>query len=374
MSGLPPAPAGFLDAVGGLPMASSVAAAYARAAELAWADPVRFHHLGRQSALVLDTARASLATGISHATGASIGAEQVFFAPNMRMAALWAGQGFLGAPSFLASAIETLALIDGLSEHDPGLRTLGVDSHGFLDQSVLADLGPSDGLVLALQAANVEIGTSQDLNACSAAGFRLLVDASQCLGRIPLGTNWSLLLAAASDWGGPVGVVVLAVQPNTRWSCPLPTVGGWIGSRADVPAVVAAATALELTLPEAQHQSTQQFALIDRLRTSIRAAISDVTFAGDEHARLPHILNCSILYVSGEALVLELDRRGFAVATGSACVADSDHASHVLAAIGGFTGGNLRISLPFDCTEETADSFVDALVEVVAELRRGTGL
>ena len=80
-----------------------------------------------------------------------------------------------------------------------------------------------------------------------------------------------------------------------------------------------------------------------------------------------------MLYVSGEALVSELDRRGFAVASGSACIADSDRASHVLVAIGAFTGGNLRISLPFDCTIDDVDALVDALVLVVGQLRTEAG-
>ncbi len=374
MSSLPSAPAGFLDAVGGLPMAGSVAQAYARAGELAWADPVRLHHLGRQSALFLSTARASIATSVAQATGAVIGAEQIFFAPNMRQASQWAAAGFLGADSFAATAIETLALVDGLTDHDQNLSLLAVDQRGFLVQSAIADLGPASSVIVAIQAANAEIGTRQDLAASAALGYRLIVDGSHSLGRIELGSQWSVLLITASDWGGPAGLVIMAVQGQARWSCPLPSIGGWIGGRTDVPAVVAAATALELTLPVARAQGATQFALIERLRTSIQSAISDVTFAGDEVQRLPHVLNCSILYLSGEALVVELDRRGFAVASGSACVADSDRASHVLAAIGGFTGGNLRISLPFDCTEETVDSFVDALVEVVAELRKGTGL
>lgn len=374
MSHVPATPAGFLDAVGGLPMAGSAADAYVRAAELAWADPVRLHHLGRQSSLLLDTARASIATTIAQATGAQISAEQIFFAPNMRQAANWAARGFLGAQRFAASSIETLALIDGLTDHDSDLLLLPVNEQGLVVQSALSSLGSTSDVVLAVQAANGEIGTRQDLSACAARGHRLLVDASHCLGRIDLGPHWSVLLLPASDWGGPAGLVIIAVQSQARWSVPLPSTSGWISGRADVPAVVAAATALELAVPQARSAAERQFALIERLRTSIQAAIADVSFAGDESHRLPHLLNCSILYVSGEALVLELDRRGFAVASGSACVADSDRASHVLAAIGGFTGGNLRVSLPFDCDAETVDSFVDALVEVVAELRKGTGL
>ena len=54
----------------------------------------------------------------------------------------------------------------------------------------------------------------------------------------------------------------------------------------------------------------------------------------------------SCLYVDGEALVGELDRRGFAVASGSACTSSTLEPSHVLAAMGVLTHGNVRVTLP----------------------------
>ena len=53
--------------------------------------------------------------------------------------------------------------------------------------------------------------------------------------------------------------------------------------------------------------------------------------------------------------------------------ADSDRASHVLVAIGAFTGGNLRISLPAGCTHETIDRFADVLGAVVEQMRLEAG-
>ena len=64
--------------------------------------------------------------------------------------------------------------------------------------------------------------------------------------------------------------------------------------------------------------------------------------------RLPHVLAFSCLYVDGEALVTELDRLGFAVASGSACTASTLEPSHVLAAMGALTHGNVRVSLGRD--------------------------
>ena len=56
----------------------------------------------------------------------------------------------------------------------------------------------------------------------------------------------------------------------------------------------------------------------------------------------------SCLYVDGEALVRELDRRGFAVASGSACTSSTLEPSHVLAAMGALTHGNVRVTLPLE--------------------------
>ena len=66
----------------------------------------------------------------------------------------------------------------------------------------------------------------------------------------------------------------------------------------------------------------------------------------------PHILSVSVLYVDAEALQTRLDARGYAVGSGSACASRHGQPSHVLAAVGGFTGGNLRVGLSPDLPDE----------------------
>ena len=90
---------------------------------------------------------------------------------------------------------------------------------------------------------------------------------------------------------------------------------------------------------------------------------------GDPDDRLPHLVTFSCLYLDGEALVTELDRRGFAVASGSACTASTLEPSHVLAAMGALTHGNLRVSVGRETTGDDVSRFLAALPEVVAELR-----
>jgi cysteine desulfurase len=77
----------------------------------------------------------------------------------------------------------------------------------------------------------------------------------------------------------------------------------------------------------------------------------------------------SCLYVEGEALVTALDRRGLAVASGSACTSSSLEPSHVLVAMGALTHGNVRISLSRDASEADVDRLLAVLPGVVDDLR-----
>ena len=104
------------------------------------------------------------------------------------------------------------------------------------------------------------------------------------------------------------------------------------------------------------------------------AAIPDVEVVGDPVDRLPHLVTFSCLYVEGEALVLGLDQRGYGVASGSACTASTLTPSHVLAAMGALTHGNVRLSLTRDASEAEVEGFLRALPDVVRSIRSEVGM
>jgi cysteine desulfurase len=75
--------------------------------------------------------------------------------------------------------------------------------------------------------------------------------------------------------------------------------------------------------------------------------------------------------------VIELDRRGFAVGSGSACTSSTLQPSHVLAAMGMLTHGNVRVTLPFTTIaptlEEDVDRFIAELPGAVTSVRAQLG-
>lgn len=378
------APPGYLDALGGQPVPPIAAAAMAAALESAWADPARLHHLGRRAGLILDASRASLATSLTalgDQSGGPIRPDEVYLASSLAAAAAFAISGTVGtSPTqrdqdpILASAIEAGIVLDLVEAHPH--RLLSVDDQGRVSLGAARQALAAGSALICLQLANGEVGTRQPIpqvaGLAQAAGTPLLMDASASVGRIWLPAGWSMLIAAGRDWGGPPGVAVLVIRRSTRWIPPPGSERGWLGGFPDIPAAAGAAAALEALLPQWEHESGRSSGLIERIRESV-VQIPDVVCVGDPVDRLPHVVTFSVLYANGEALVSELDRRGFAVASGSACVAEHERPSHVLAAMGAFTGGNIRISLPWGCTEQTVQEFLAALPQAIAAVRQPLG-
>ena len=199
----------------------------------------------------------------------------------------------------------------------------------------------------------------------------LFVDACATGARLPLPDGWAAAALSAHKWGGPPGVGVLLVRKGARWRSPFPT-DDRVDPRSpgfeNVPAALGAAAALQVRVTERAEMAERHRNLTDRLR-AVLTQVPDVELHGHPDHRLPHLVSFSCLYVDGEALVTELDKRGWSVASGSACTSSALEPSHVLVAMGALTHGNARVTLARDTTAAEVDALAGALPEVVAELR-----
>jgi cysteine desulfurase len=265
-------------------------------------------------------------------------------------------------------------------EHSAVIKAAGTDAvsvpvslTGRVDLSGLkAAVTSTEVALAAVQSANHEVGTLQPVAAaaglCAGAGVPLLVDAAQSIGRVAVPVGWSLLAGSARKWGGPAGVGLLAVRKGTRWESP------WDDGPVDVPAIVAAAASLRAVQDAAAAESARLSALVDEIRRTVAATVPDVEVVGEPDERLPHIVTFSCLYVDGEVLLHALDRAGFAVSSGSACTSDTLRPSHVLAAMGVLTHGNVRLSLHSGVSADDVRGFLAVLPGVVAAVRAEVGM
>ena len=93
---------------------------------------------------------------------------------------------------------------------------------------------------------------------------------------------------------------------------------------------------------------------------------------GSRDKRLPGNVNISIRYLESESVLLNLDLKGIAASSGSACTSGSLDPSHVLMAIGishELANGSLRMSLDESNSFDDLDYAVDTLKDIVARLR-----
>lgn len=371
---------GLLDATPG-PLHPVALETWRAAQEVAWADPTARHAGGRRSRALLERARALLAEALGarpeevslHRSGDQ--------AARTALAGLARGRRRRPGPP-VVSAVEHSSLLRWLRAGEPAPVEVPVERTGAVDLASWQEAIGAQTPFAALQAANAEVGTRQPLAAAHevtrAHGVPLLVDARPGLGRDDLPTDHDVLVAEASSWGGPP-LGVLVVRTGTRFAPhhpPSPHEGGLALDPVDVPGALAAAEAWQQVAATREAEEREARALLDRVRAAA-SAVEDVDVVGDPVDRLPHVCTFSVLYVDGESIVDELARRGLAVASGSACTADTLEPSHVLAAMGALTQGNVRITLPLAAVAPERAAAVDRLCtqldEVVATCRGQLG-
>ena len=377
--------AGYLDHASGRPLHPAARDVLEQALGRGYADPRGLHRPAREARMMLENARAVVAECLGTRP------DEVTFTPSGTHAVHLGVLGLLDGrvrqgSLLLASSVEHSAVLQAGAWHAARggrFETVPVDHRGRTSPDRVAAAVAEHGTpaVLALQSANPEVGAVQPVDeVADALDAPLFVDACASSGRLPLPDGWAVAAASAHKWGGPAGVGVLLVRRSARWRNPFPG-----DDRVDVrsvgfenvPAALAAAASLRASLEE-QHAAPYRLArthaaLTGMLAEAVRAIPdTDVFLAPDR--RLPHVVAFSCLYVDGEALVTELDRLGFAVASGSACTASALEPSHVLAAMGALTHGNVRVSLGRDTHPDEVHRLAKVLPGVVERLRAVSGV
>lgn len=131
---------------------------------------------------------------------------------------------------------------------------------------------------------------------------------------------------------------------------------------------VAIATALD-ELRETNADLKAAAMMRDEFITEVLSTVPNAKLTGHPVNRQANIASFTLQGVSGEAVLLELERRGIIVSSGSACAAGSDEPSHVLVAIGipaEVAQTAVRFSFAHDTTREDLQAAAKALAEAVS--------
>ena len=287
----------------------------------------------------------------------------------------------------VTSAIEhpsVLGSLEFLEQQGFACARVQVDAQGFIDPATVRAALTDETILVALHHANPDIGTIQPVKEFAAAtaegGTPLFIDAEASAGWVPIDVQEmgaDLLSFSPYRFQGPKGLGVLYRQRRARLTSLLHggvQEGGRRAGAENVPAIVGAGLAAEIAGRRLEQRSRHVERLQKRLWEGLQAQIPYLKLNGPPPGpgRLVSNLNVSIEFAEGEGLLLMLDTRGIAVASGTSCVSKSLRVSHVLSAIGlehGLGQAAILMSLGPDNTEEEIDYVLETVPRIVTKLR-----
>jgi len=345
-------------------------------------NPSSLYSLGREARKAMEEAR----TKVADLIGAK--KEEIIFAGSGTESNNLAIKGLAyrnrkKGDHIITSSIEHHAVLNTckyLESQGFEVTYLPVSKEGLVNPAdVEAAITPKT-ILITIMHANHEIGTIQPIEEIGKLAkerdIPFHTDAAQSAGNIPLNVDTlgvSLLSLSAHKMYGPKGVGALYIRKGTGLE-PLLHGGGHErdirSGTENVPGIVGFGKAAQLAkerLPEA--------AKITGLRDSLIKGvleIKDSFLNGHPVKRLPNNANIRFSFIEGESMILNLDMKGVAASTGSACSSKSLEPSHILLATGlkhEEAHGSLRFTLGHGNTQEDVDYVVSALPEIVNKLR-----
>jgi cysteine desulfurase len=387
MLGAKAVPRYYFDHNATTPVSDEALAAFTAEVRSAYGNASSIHHFGREARMHLETARQQVAWMLCCD----------------RREVVWVSGGTEANNLAIVGTIRRFRrtnkhVITTVIEHPAVLKTCNyleregvevtyvpVGSSGIVDpDDVKRALRPETVLISAMHINN-EIGTIQPVEEIAAiareAGVTYHSDGVQAGGKLPLHHNppaADLYSLSGHKFYGLKGSGALMVRLGTRLK---PVLHG--GSQEhdrrpgteNVPGAVAMGAAADWARKNVEAESARLAALRDRLEQNILDRIPDCGVNGSG----PRVANTTNIYfdaAGGEAMLIALDLKGFAVATGSACSSGAVEPSHVILALGASNQrarSSIRFSLGRSNDESQVDALADAVVEATAKLRHVSG-
>lgn len=269
------------------------------------------------------------------------------------------------------------------------LETLGyvvtylpVDSHGQLEPDDVRKAIRKETILISAMYANNETGSvfpiGEIARIAREGGIVFHSDMIQAMGKMDIDME-SLEVDLASFAGhkvyAPKGVGVLYVRRGLEIDNLIHgghQEGGRRAGTENVIGAVAFGRACEIIGHDLPKETQRIEGLRKRLLAGIVENIDHVVVNGHPTSRLPNTLNLSFESVEAESLLIALDLKGVAVASGSACSSGSTEPSHVLLAMGipaATCQSAIRFSLGRSNTEEDIEYTLSILPDMVERLR-----
>ena len=375
----------YLDGTAGLPVDARVMEAMAPFYTERFGNPSSIHFFGREARSALESARSSVAALVNAKDPKEIiftsGATE---SNNLALKGL-AQRNRADGNHIVISQMEHMSVVNTckfLQKSGFEVTPVAPKKDGIIDVGDIEKALKKETILISVMTANNEIGTVQPVDEigklAAEKDIYFHTDAVAAAGRIPIDVQRSkvdLLTLSSNDIYGPKGVGALYVRDGTKMETVQQGGGQERGLRSgseNIAGIVGFGKAAQIAKEELASEASRLAALRDRLVKGVTSTIPDAFLNGSATLRVPNNASIRFLYIEGESLILNLETKGVAVSSGSACASKTLEPSHVLMCIGlphEEAHGTLQFSLNRYSKEEDVDHVIAVLPEIVKRLR-----
>ena len=375
----------YMDHTAGRPVDPRVIEAMLPYMKSLCGNPSSVHSFGQEARQALGEARTKVAESINAESKESIfltsGATE---SNNMAIKGV-ANRNQDHGRHIITSSVEHMSVLNPckfLKTKGFKVTFLPVDQYGFVGLTSLEEELTNETILVSIMYANGEIGTIQPIKEISQMVHRnnayLHVDAAAANGQVPIDVNdegIDLLTISSNDMYGPKGVGALYIKKGIRLEPLIHGGGQERGLRSgteNLPGLVGFGKAAEIAKEEMSTESERLKKLRDKLIKGLLDPIPHSFLNGHPTKRLPNNAAVRYSFIEGESILLDLDMKGVAASSGSACTAKTLQPSHVLRAIGlkhEEAHGSLLFTLGRQNTQEEVDYVIRIMPKIVTRLR-----
>ncbi len=332
-------------------------------------NPHSAHRMGRMAAAAVETARERVGALLPEGG-------RVVFTSGATEAINMVLQGTPG--DVITFATEHAAVLDCarvVEAQGRRFTVLPVTPDGRADLDALqAAITPATGLV-AVMAINNEIGVRNPLtpvvDIARQVGARVLVDAVQAYGRVPIDVAADYIAISGHKCHGPKGIGALWIGPDARPPVALLWGGGQEASLRSGTLSPALCAGFGAAAQVAQESFSEQMFHVEHLWNMAREAFCDWELNGSAVDRWHGNLN--IRKDGLDVARLMSDCREVMFSAGSACASGSGRPSHVLRAIG-LSGAQAKSSIRLGFGRYTTPEDIISAAAIITAAAREQGL
>ena len=337
-------------------------------------NPSSLHRFGRLQRQAIEQAREQVAALMGAQTSQVVFTSGGTEANNLMLKGLSVDAG---VQRMAVSEIEHMSLLEPAATVACAVDHIAVNQQGLVTAESLKQTINKDTALVSVMAANNETGAIQDIEKLAEvareSGAWFHSDASQIAGKLAFSfeqTGVHAITLSSHKFYGPMGAGALIVDKAVPMHSLLQGGSQENGLRAgteNVPAIVGFGMAAELAAQELSERADHVSILRDTLEKELTKFAAVKVFS-QESKRLPNTLQFGVQGFDGETLLMELDRRGFAVSSGSACTSGKTEPSHVLKAMAvprDLATSAIRVSFGRANTMTEVEQFIEAMQQIL---------